>query len=43
MGDNHIAYPTIDFIKLIGSTKRNISAPGDEDVKIGLNVYRYNN
>jgi hypothetical protein len=28
--------------RIIASTEGNISAPGDEDVKIGLNVYRYN-
>jgi hypothetical protein len=27
--------------RIIASTEGNISAPGDEDVKIGLNVYRY--
>jgi hypothetical protein len=26
--------------RIIASTEGNISAPGDEDVKIGLNVYR---
>lgn len=29
--------------RIIASTEGNISAPGDEDIKIGLNVYRYNN
>ncbi len=28
--------------RIIASTEGNISAPGDEDVKVGLNVYRYN-
>ena len=28
--------------RIIASTEGNISAPGDEEVKIGLNVYRYN-
>jgi hypothetical protein len=28
--------------QIIASTEGNISVPGDEDVKIGLNVYRYN-
>ena len=28
--------------RIIASTEGNISAPGDEDVKIGLNVYWYN-
>ena len=28
--------------RIIASTEGNISAPGDEDIKIGLNVYRYN-
>ena len=28
--------------RIIASTEGNISAPGDEAVKIGLNVYRYN-
>lgn len=27
---------------IIASTEGSISAPGDENVKIGLNVYRYN-
>ncbi len=27
--------------RIIASTEGNISAPGDEDIKIGLNVYRY--
>jgi len=27
--------------RIIASTEGNISAPGNEDVKIGLNVYRY--
>jgi hypothetical protein len=29
--------------RIIASTEGNISVPGDQDVKIGLNVYRYNN
>jgi hypothetical protein len=28
--------------RIIASTEGNISVPGDEEVKIGLNVYRYN-
>ena len=28
--------------RIIASTEGNISAPGDEDVKIGLNLYQYN-
>ena len=28
--------------RIIASTEGNISVPDDEDVKIGLNVYRYN-
>jgi hypothetical protein len=28
--------------RIIASTEGNISVPGDDDVKIGLNVYRYN-
>ncbi len=29
--------------RIIASTEGNISVPGDQDVKIGLNVYRYKN
>lgn len=28
--------------RIIASTEGNISAPGDEEVKVGLNVYRPN-